>query len=246
MIVLFSDFGLTGPYLGQVKAVLYSNAANVPLIDLFSDAPAHNIRTNAYLLAAYASYFPEDTVFIAVVDPGVGTTQRQPVVVQSMGRWFVGPGNGLFDVIAKRDPACRQWEILWRPDRISASFHGRDLFAPIAAQLVKGLQPELRAVQFDGERLNSLPEELTEVIYIDHFGNLITGIRAVATSWNSGLRLQGVTIPRRETFGDVAPGHPLCYENANGLLEIAINQGRAVEHFAARVGTRLELVPAED
>src|SRR5215813_9228487 len=101
MIVLFTDFGLTGPYTGQVKAVLHHLAPEVPVVDLFADAPSRNPKASAYLLAAYAVWFPAGTVFLAVVDPGVGG-ERPAVAVAADGRWFVGPGNGLLEIVQRR------------------------------------------------------------------------------------------------------------------------------------------------
>jgi len=236
MIVLFTDFGLNGPYVGQMKAVLNCEAPGIPVIDLFADAPVYNIQANAFLLASYALGFPPRTVFLAVIDPGVGSGQRPPVVVESHGCVFVGPGNGLFDVLCKRDETSRQWEILWRPEELSASFHGRDLFAPVAAQLAVGGEPRMRPLPIDQARIARLPEELAEVIYIDHFGNLITGIRASALPEHATLYYRGSEVPRVRTFAEAPPGCPLCYENSNGLLEVAVNQGAAASLFEAKVG----------
>ncbi|MDH3597421.1 MAG: SAM-dependent chlorinase/fluorinase, partial [Rhodospirillales bacterium] len=140
MIVLFTDFGLDGPYVGQMKAVLHAEAPGVPLIDLMADAPAFDARAAAYLLAAYAPAFPAGCVFLAVVDPGVGGP-RLPLAVEADARWFVGPDNGLLAPTARRAEAARTWQVTWRPDRLSASFHGRDLFAPVAARLALGEEP---------------------------------------------------------------------------------------------------------
>jgi S-adenosylmethionine hydrolase len=241
MVVLFTDFGLSGPYVGQMKAKLYLLAPDVPVVDLFADAPAHNVRASSYLLAAYAGAFPSGSVFLAVVDPGVGSEQRTPVVVKCDGRWFVGPGNGLFDIVVRRAQYCEQWEILWQPEQLSNSFHGRDLFAPVAAMLSTGQAVELLPLPFNVPVQSSMPEELEEIAYIDHFGNLISGIRASSLAVDALLIYHGQVVPRVKTFADVAPGTPLCYENANGLLEIAVNQRRAVEYFAAKIGDRLEI-----
>ena len=132
MIVLFTDFGLHGPYTGQVKAVLHRMAPGVPAIDLFADAPVGSPKPSAYLLGVYAAWFPVGTVFLCIVDPGVGGT-RPAIVLEADGRWYVGPGNGLFELIQRRATRTRSWDIDWRPERLSASFHGRDLFAPVAA-----------------------------------------------------------------------------------------------------------------
>ena len=140
MIVLFTDFGLAGPYVGQMRAVLHARAPDAPVVNLFADAPRFEPKLAAYLLAAYVEEFPAGTVFLAVVDPGVGGA-RAPAIVEADGRWFVGPENGLFAILARRADAFRWWRITWTPARLSASFHGRDLFAPVAAMLASGEPP---------------------------------------------------------------------------------------------------------
>ena len=134
MIALFTDFGLHGPYTGQMKAVLHQMAPGIPAIDLFADAPVGNPKASAYLLAVYAGWFQAGTVFLCVVDPGVGGA-RPAVILDADGRWYVGPGNGLFELVQRRARKTRSWDIDWKPERLSASFHGRDLFAPVAAML---------------------------------------------------------------------------------------------------------------
>ena len=99
--MLFTDFGLHGPYTGQMKAVLHQMAPGIPVIDLFADAPVGNPKASAYLLAAYAAWFPAGTVFLCVVDPGVGGT-RPAIIIEADGRWYVGPGNGLFELVQRR------------------------------------------------------------------------------------------------------------------------------------------------
>jgi S-adenosylmethionine hydrolase len=234
MIVLFTDFGFNGPYLGQMKAVIWQQAPQLPIIDLFADAPAYNPRAGAWLLASYAEAFPAGTVFLAVVDPGVGSAARRPAIIRADGRWYVGPDNGLFNVVAGRAAELDAWHVAWQPERLSASFHGRDLFAPLAAQLALGAMPEAGLLErYDSEIWRG---ELFEVIYVDHFGNLITGVRAASLDSCETLHIGDITVPRARTFSDVAQGAPLCYENANCLLEIAVNQGRADEYFGVGVG----------
>src|SRR4029077_3041349 len=125
--------GLEGPYTGQVKAVLYRTAPEVPVIELFADAPAGRPTPAADLLPAYGVWFPPGTVFLAVIDPGVGGP-RPPVIVEADGLWYVWPDNASFELVMRSAAVVRTWEILWRPETLSASFHGRDLFAPVAAQ----------------------------------------------------------------------------------------------------------------
>src|SRR5215472_12560031 len=118
MIPSLSMPPFAGPYVGQMKAVLHRTAPGIPVIDLFADAPACDPRRAAYLLAAYAPWFPQGTIFLAVVDPGVGGS-RAPVVLAADGRWYVGPENGLFELVARRAmTAPRLWEITWRPSAL--------------------------------------------------------------------------------------------------------------------------------
>ena len=226
MIVLFSDFGLEGPYTGQVKTVLYQTAPTVPVIDLFADAPAGKPKPAAYLLAAYAVWFPPGTVILAVVDPGVGGT-RGAVIVEADGRWYVGPDNGLFELVQRRALAVRSWDILWRPGAMSASFHGRDLFAPIAGQLARGIFPSEPQRSDEIGRCADWPDDLAEIVYIDRYGNAMTGLRAAVLADTTYLRVSGRVLPRARTFSDVPAGTAFWYENSNGLAEIAVNAGRA-------------------
>ena len=245
MIVLFTDFGLNGPYLGQVENVLYREAPETPVINLIANAPAHNAKAGAYLLAAYMEEFSEGSVFFAVVDPGVGG-DRVPGVLEADGRWFIGPGNGLFELIirrAKNEP--QWWEIRWRPERLSATFHGRDLFAPIAGRIALGESlsgnEDFSEAPLDGIRRPDWPDDLAEVIYIDDFGNAVTGIRASTIPGYVKLSISGETISKADTFSDVSPGEVFWYENANGLLEVSVNQGKASEKLKLNVGSQVSL-----
>jgi S-adenosylmethionine hydrolase len=241
LIALFTDFGLAGPYTGQMKAVLHRRAPGVPLIDLFADAPAGNPKASAYLLAAYAAWFEAGTVFLAVVDPGVGTA-RPAIFLQADGRWYVGPGNGLFELVQRRARQVRCWDIGWRPEQLSASFHGRDLFAPVAAMLAVGETPTGRLREDDADRQPDWPDELAEVVYLDHYGNAVTGMRAATLSADTRLMAGGRVLDRAHTFGDRPTGSAFWYENSNGLAEIAVNQGRADRDLGLAIGTPIELV----
>ena len=179
MIVLFTDFGLQGPYTGQMKAVLHQMAPGISIIDLFADAPAGNPKASAYLLAAYAQWFAAGTTFLCVVDPGVGGA-RPPVILEADGRWYVGPGNGLFELIERRAEKARSWDIHLEPRRLSASFHGRDLFAPVAAMLARGDPCHPCAAGLAAARRADWPDDLAEIVYVDHFGNAMTGLRAAS------------------------------------------------------------------
>lgn len=244
MIVLFTDFGWQGPYVGQMKAVLACEAPSVPVVDLMHDAPVYSSRAAAYLLAALLADIPAGAVCLCVVDPGVGSTTREPVAIQADGRWFVGPDNGLFTLIAQRASQLTCWRITWRPTALSASFHGRDLFAPVAARLARGEPPP-------GERGDGLcdtrgnwPEELAEIIYVDHYGNAMSGLRASGVHETSNVCVSGHTLRYCRTFSEAEVGEPFWYKNALGLLEIAVNQGSAAQQLGLLCGVPLTVVPS--
>jgi S-adenosyl-L-methionine hydrolase (adenosine-forming) len=241
MIVLVTDFGLHGPYTGQMKAVLHGQAPDAIVIDLFADAPAGNPRASAYLLAAYATWFPEGTIFLCVVDPGVGGP-RPPVVLEADGRWYVGPGNGVFELVRRRAESMRCWEIDRRPGRLSASFHGRDLFAPVAAVLARGEAPPGKPVSCDLGARPDWPDDLAEVVYVDHYGNAMTGMRAIVLPAAARLVVADRVLERARIFGDRPPGTAFWYENSNGLAEIAVNQGRADSGLDLKVGDAVDVL----
>ena len=250
MIVLFTDFGLSGPYVGQLQAAILKESPAARVVNLFADAPAHDARRSAYLLAAYAGEFPAPTVFVCVVDPGVGS-DRRALALEAGGRWFVGPDNGLLEIVARRTPGAAWWRIAWRPEHMSASFHGRDLFAPVAAWLDRGDRPPGPSSAHWAEPLapgglgaGEWPDDLAEVIYIDRFGNAMTGLRAATLSPNARLTLNnGREIVQARTFSDVPKGGLFWYENANGLAEIAINCGRADATLGLALGSPVIVGP---
>ena len=242
MIVLFTDFGLCGPYTGQMKAVLHQMVPGIPIIDLFADAPVGNPKASAYLLAAYAKSFGSGTIFLCVVDPGVGST-RPAIILEAEGCWYVGPGNGLFELVQRRASSTHSWDIGWKPERLSASFHGRDLFAPVAAMLARGEPPPGRPHNDGAHRRKYWPDDLSEIVYVDHFGNAMTGLRAIMLSQNARLVAAGRVLERAGTFSDRPPGMGFWYENSNGLAEIAVNQGRADRELGLAIGSPIEIVP---
>jgi len=235
MIVLVTDFGLDGPYTGQVQAVLQQQAPGIPAISLFADLAAFDIQGAAYLLPSYTQGFVPGTVFLCVVDPGVGS-QRPGVVVRADGRWYVGPNEGLFAILARRVGQIECWRL---PEvaHASASFHARDVFAPAAARLARGSGAAGERVSVQTLLQPEWPDDLFRVVYIDRYGNAITGVRASAMPGDAVLRTGEYLLPRGRTFSDVGTGAAFWYENANGLVEIAVNQGRADRELGLQVGT---------
>lgn len=244
MLVLFTDFGWNDPYVGQLQAVLARTAPGVPVIDLLHAVPDFNAHAGAQLLAALCQAFPAGSVFVAVVDPGVGGP-RDALVVEADGRWYVGPDNGLLSIVAARAAQTRYWRIVWRPEGLSDTFHGRDLFAPVAARIAAGdfpaawLEPiSAPTVQFD-------PADLPRVIYIDHYGNAWTGIRGGLMA-GATLEVKGRTLPRHRVFADAAKGEAFWHVNSAGLVEIAANRARAAELLDLKVGDPIRLSGSPD
>jgi S-adenosylmethionine hydrolase len=228
MIVTFTDYGRSGPYVGQLHAVLISEAPRVPIVDLLVDAPAHDPKAASYLLAAFGASFPTGTIFLAVVDPGVGA-ERAGVAVEIDGRWYVGPDNGLFEHVCRRAATPPHWTRLSRRQPApSATFHGRDVFAPVAARLAKG-RPAPGEPIGSGLRFPEWPDDWPAVLYIDSFGNAMTGARAVSVPANAVIEVAGLKLPRLRTFSEALNGAAFWYENSSGLVEIAVNRGRAAD-----------------
>lgn len=235
MIFLFTDFGAADIYVGQVKSVLAQIAPGIPVVDLLNDAPRFAIRSSAHLLASMALRLPSASVTLAVVDPAVGT-DRKPIALRCAGGWFVGPDNGLLSVLAARHADAEVLEIVWKPKSLSLSFHGRDLFAPVAARLAAGRSEPSEFKRMPGMDIDWGASDLAEVIYIDHYGNAITGLRAGAIDRTARLTVRGQSLHRAEVFALALANLPFWYVNSIGLVEIAYNQRSAADTLGIRVG----------
>lgn len=239
--VLVCDFGL--PYTGQMKARLIARAPGHDVVDLFHDIPAFNIQAASVLLAAHAADFAPGCVFVCVVDPGVGTGAREPGAIFAGGRWFVGPLNGLFEHVLRRWPDdAKAYRIMWRPKHLSHSFHGRDLFAPVAAAIAMGDLSGLEPVALETVREDQFPDDVEAVIYADTFGNLMTGVRAETLGGNDTIAVANQVLQRFNTFADAESGSLMCYENAVGLMEIAANRGNARIILAIEPQTPIKII----
>jgi S-adenosylmethionine hydrolase len=239
MIVLFTDFGTRDPYVGQMKARLAEHAPAQPVVDLLHDVPDFNPHAGAHLLAALAGGFPPGSVFLAVVDPGVGTP-RGAVVALAGGRWYVGPDNGLLSVVAARHADTRLWRITWQPDRLSATFHGRDLFAPIAAEIARGEFPSDKLAPVDALNVEFDAGDLPRVIYVDHYGNAWTGVRSAPRE--AYVSATGHSFKHSESFGFVGKGEGFWFLNSAGLLELAVNRGSAAAAYGLKVGDAVQVL----
>ena len=230
---------MTDPYLGQMKAVLHELAATLPIVDLLHDIPRYNVKAASYLLPALSNSFPKESVFLCVIDPGVGS-ERYGCVARVDGRWYVGPENGLFDILMSHADKVEYWRLPLADIHTSATFHGRDVFAPVAAALAMKQEP----VDWVGVDLSDITsvfqqQDLAEIIYIDHYGNLITGLRFDHLPEGVRLRIGKKPVNFARTFSDVPESSALAYRNSNGLLEIAVNKGNAAEYFNVSVGEHI-------
>jgi S-adenosylmethionine hydrolase len=230
-IALLTDFGLQDHYVGVMKAVIAGIAPDAALIDLSHAVPPQSILAGQRLLEASAPYLPEGTIVLAVVDPGVGGSRR-PMALRSGRLTFVGPDNGLFTPWLPGDAAVELAAPEYRLPRVSSTFHGRDVFAPAAAHLAAGvllerLGPPLgNPVRLEPPRARTFQDGTIEgeVVYVDHFGNLITNIAGVS---GGSAQVRGRDLPLRATYGAVAAGELLSLLGSDGWLEVAVRDGSA-------------------
>lgn len=240
MIGLFTDFGSADLYVGQIHAALLTVRSDIRWLDLLHDAPAGQIEASAHLLGALLQNV-RCNVVMAVVDPGVGSARR-PVAVHADGCWLVGPDNGLLSVAVTRAAEASHWIIEWRPDRLSTTFHGRDLFAPVAAMLDTCSAPPDWLRPIDELAVKLAAEDLAQVIYIDHYGNAMTGLRSESVVEDDGLLVGDTVLKHAFTFSAVMPETAFWYVNSIGLVEIAVNRGSAAVQLGLQVGTPVQWV----
>ena len=178
--------------------------------------------------------------------PGVAMTwdspQRRGLIVEAEERLYVGPDNGLFELVLRRAASPRSWEITWRPPALSASFHGRDLFAPVAGMLARGDRPAAMGQSTTPGGYPDWPDDLPQIIYIDHYGNALTGLRGECLPDTARLAAGGRVLAHAPTFAAVPRGRGFWYVNSNGLVEVAVNAGRADRALGLAVGTRIEIL----
>ena len=260
ILALLTDFGTRDHYVGAMKGAILSVAPDAHIVDILHDVPPHDVEAGAFALAAACPAFPEGTAFVAVVDPGVGS-RRRGLAAAAGGHVFVGPDNGVLSLALAEDPAARVRALaeprFWRP-RVSATFHGRDVFGPVAAHLASGVPLDdvgpavtdpvrlaVPAVRADG------PDEWdASVVHVDTFGNLVTNVderalfdmvRSVGDRADVVVVLNGAVIPLATTYSDVADGEPCALLGSAGRLEVAMNRGNAARSLGAGRGDRLRV-----
>jgi len=255
LIGLLTDFGHKDTYVGLMKCVMTDISPEARLVDLCHEVPPQNILSAAYLADTAIPHLPDGSVLMAVIDPGVGTGRRA-IAVEVDSNFLVGPDNGLFELALRHRTAetvvALESEEYFRSE-VSSTFHGRDIFAPVAAHLADGVDIEELGPAVDAEQLEALPSSdpffrdnriEAHVIHIDRFGNLITNLsREEMEQWLDGteptITVEGEDSPvdLKSTFGESAGGRPLAYFGSTGQLEIAVSNGNAERYFGAHQGT---------
>jgi S-adenosylmethionine hydrolase len=255
VVALLTDFGLSDHYAGAVKGAVLSACPGATLVDITHEVPAHDVAAGALALDAAFRCFPDGTVFLAVVDPGVGSPRR-PIAAAS-GRWlFVAPDNGVLTHVLDADPAARVHLIAaTRLFRVPTSpvFHGRDVFGPVAGRLACGLAlGEVGPAVADPVRLEQPPKARAPegwsgaVVHVDRFGNLTTNLLEADLAALAGgplkaleVRLGSEVLPLVRSYSDVARGRPCALVGSSGRLEIAVREGRAEALPGAGRGARV-------
>jgi S-adenosylmethionine hydrolase len=248
VVTLTTDFGTRDSYVAEMKGVILSITRDVHVVDITHEVAPHDVLEGALVLEAAAPRFPAATIHVAVVDPGVGTARRA-LAVAARDQMFVGPDNGLFTPFLG-DPRLRAFELSaaeFRGTAVSRTFHGRDIFAPAAAHLARGIEPaRLGPLVTDPVRLAWPQVRVSEgrvggaVVHVDRFGNLVTSIHADAiASLGSGVavRVAGKSLPLVRTYGDLGRGDPGALVGSSNRLEIAVNSGSAARALKAGPGT---------
>ena len=242
VITLLTDFGTADYYVGAVKGALLSVNPSVTIVDLTHEIPPQDVAEGAFTLLAAYKTFPAGTIHVAVVDPGVGSTRR-PIIVSANEQFFVGPDNGLFTYINDREPSHRMFHVTaerYFRREVSTTFHGRDIFAPVAAALSSGVAVE----EFGGEitdevRLPPLDSPL-RIIHIDRFGNCVTNITRDQSP--SEIVVKGRTISEfREFYGEGSGESLFAIWGSAGFLEISVNGGSAAQALGVNVGENVFL-----
>ncbi|GAA6617781.1 S-adenosyl-l-methionine hydroxide adenosyltransferase family protein [Scytonema sp. NUACC26] len=252
MLTLLTDFGTRDVYVGVMKGAIAQINPKLTVVDLTHEVPPQDVAVARFCLMDAYLYFPIGTVHLAVVDPGVGSTRRAIAVEFARG-YLVGPDNGIFSGVLSENPALAAVELTnpkyWRTPQPSSTFHGRDIFAPVAAYLSSGVSLKQLGVSIDVTSLVQL--EIAEctttetgivgnVQYIDRFGNLVTnipGCDVLGKSWS--VEVAGVTIPYCGTYSDVKIGEAIALIGSHGWVEVAVNNGSARSQLQMELGDRV-------
>ena len=241
LVTLLTDFGTADYFVGAVKGAMLSVNSRAVIVDITHEIPPQDIEAGAFTLLAAYKTFPAGTIHVVVIDPGVGS-ERRPIIVSANEQFFVGPDNGLFTYIYDREPSHRVVHVtsdrFFRPS-VSSTFHGRDVFAPVAAALSSGVALEDFGAEInDPVRLPSLETPL-RIIHIDRFGNCVTNI----TRAEKNLVINGRTISEfRQFYGEGDDESLFAIVGSAGFIEISVNGGSAAKVLGARRGDAVSFI----
>jgi S-adenosylmethionine hydrolase len=258
LVTLTTDFGLRDPYVAEMKAVMLGINSDLRIVDISHQIDRFDVRMGSFVLASAAKFFPPGTIHVGVVDPGVGTPRR-PILIETRRGYYVGPDNGLLTLAAQQDGLVRTYHItnpkLMLP-QISHTFHGRDIFAPVAAYLSRGVLPfefgeqivDLASLTF-GEPKLLKGKVVGEILHVDNFGNLTTNIPlsaldSLGVKRSTLLRVKVGAVRRTlvvaGSYAEIPRRKALLIEGSTGLLEISVNQGNAARLFRGKTGSKVE------
>jgi len=251
-ITLLTDFGTRDHFVGAMKGVMLGIAPGVRIVDITHELGAYQIAQARFLLGQAWPYFPKMTIHVAVVDPGVGGARR-PILVVAAGHLFIGPDNGLFSALVQRDDArvrhITNAKLFRQP--VSSTFHGRDIFAPVAAHLAKGLAPSKCGPRIQDAMFDPLEKPIRtgkrtwsgSILHIDRFGNLITNLPAEDFAAMRFLLRIGPAevVERAATYAAITPGEMAIVEASHGFLEVAAAQSSAASFLKVAAGAPVEL-----
>jgi S-adenosylmethionine hydrolase len=265
VIALFTDFGTIDPYVAQMKGAILTIDPDARLLDLNHNVTPFDVAQGSYLLDQSAEEFPAGTIFVAVVDPEVGSDRTPILLKTNAGKFFVGPDNGLFSRVIDREGLAAAWKLdqrsYFRAGGDSNTFHGRDIFGPVAAHLAQGTDPARMGTALKESDLDIMPSHApaiagglvsAEVLHVDHYGNIILNLpnnSDAAARLHMGnlvkisIGKDSFTGPFVRTYADADKGKLILLYGANGLLEISVNQGSAAERLKVEPGTIILLKP---
>ena len=257
MITLTTDFGLKDPYVAEMKGAIYQINPKATIVDVSHLVDKYNVRMGAFILASAVPFFPKGTVHVAVVDPGVGT-ERRAIIIHTKQGFLVGPDNGVLMLAAQTQGIkhiCELSNQKFMLPQVSSTFHGRDIFAPAAAHLEKGVKPQ----EFGPEITDPVTPKfanienkngalLGEVLHVDSFGNVVTNINPAeikdAKTIKVALHHVTLELPFSKAYGELQSREPLALVGSHGFLELALNRGSFSEKYRVNPGDRFELVVA--
>lgn len=260
-IALLSDFGHQDSYVGEMKGVILSQFPEAKIVDLTHQIELYDVRKGAVVLSGASSSFPAKTIFIAVIDSGFGVTRNPILLLTKEGKYYIGPDNGVFTLVAEREGIDRVWALdkvkYYRNGLPASNFHGRDIYAPVGAALAGGESPGMMGTPLKKiDVLSISPAKIIgntlsgEVLYVDRYGNVITNISvAFATNLKMGALVKVIlsggsfSAPYVETYSKVATGRPLILKNSQGLIEISLNQGSLSKTYNIKAGSQISFQP---